>query len=208
MSQKAFQTLSWSLFIGVIFISQLAWMSTYRSSLGDITAYQLFPLFGIIAWMVMWTHYIVGSIKIRYPDLKKPKYYSTITGFVVLFTILLHPGILAFKQFQNDQGLPPSSYYNYVGESMKIAVLLGSISLLIFLSFEVFNRLKDRQIIRKKWWLISLSQSIAMTLIFVHALRLGGSLGPGWFMWVWVCCGIALIPCFYIIHKDDFSKIG
>ena len=138
------------------------------------------------------------------PGLKKPAGYSKITGWIVLASILLHPGILAYEQFRNGAGIPPKSFYDF-RPSLTIAVILGSISLLIFLSFEVFDRLQSNKSIKKYWWAVSISQSLAMIMIFIHALRLGTDVMSGWFMAVWIVYGIAILPAFYIIHKNDFK---
>lgn len=206
MKQETYLKITWSTVLLSLAVVTFAWSRGIDWSSGQISAYQWFPLFGLIAWITMAGHYYLGTMRIVYPELKKPKGYKTFTGYLVLGSLLLHPGILAFEQYRNDQGNPPASFYNYVGEGLKIAVLLGTISLLIFLSFEVFERIKDKNIIKNHWTAISISQSIAMTLVWVHALRLGNDLGEGWFRLVWFISGLALIPCFYIIHREDFKS--
>lgn len=204
MSQKNFNILAWSLFSISFIIPVFVWGNNLGWDFGSISIYQWFPLFGLLAWMIMWTHYINGSIRLKNNHLKNPKYYGKTTGYIVLACLLLHPGLLAFAQFQNGVGVPPFSFTEYVGEGLMLAAILGSISLTIFLSFEIFDRLRERKSI-KKWWLwVSISQSIAMTLIFVHGLRLGTNLSSGWFVYVWAIYGLALIPSFYIVHKQDF----
>jgi hypothetical protein len=58
-----------------------------------------------------------------------------------------------WTHYVNGQGLPPKSFYYYVGSSLTLAVIFGSIALMIFLSFEVLNRLQDNKYV-KKWWII------------------------------------------------------
>lgn len=205
MTQQSFNKLTWGILLLSIILPMFVWGEFIGWSVGDITIYQWFPLFGLIAWMVMWTHYISGTIRVKNPELKKPKYYEPLTAYLVLVSLLLHPGLLAFALWSNDVGLPPNSFYDYVGDSLKLAVIFGSISLMIFLSFEIFNRTKTNKHIIKWWLAISISQSIAMTLIFVHGLRLGSILS-GWFEIVWVVYGLLLIPCFYIIHRQDIEN--
>jgi hypothetical protein len=205
MNQKNYNYFAWSIFAISTLIPFFVWGSNLSWEFGSITAFQWFPLFGLLAWMIMWTHYINGAVRVKNPNLKKPKYYGKLTAYVVLASLLLHPGILALKQFQLGEGIPPLSFKEYVGDGLLVAVLLGSISLTIFLSFEIFDRLRDRPGI-KKWWIwISISQSLAMILIFVHGLRLGGNLSSGWFTYVWLIYGLLLLPCFYIIHTQDFK---
>jgi hypothetical protein len=205
MNQQTFNKITWTTVFLSLAIVTFAWSRGFDWDSSSISSYQLFPLFGLIAWITMAGHYYLGTVRILNPGVKKPKGYKSLTGYLVLGSILLHPGLLAIEQKENGQGLPPTSFYNYVGDGLKLAVMLGSISLLIFLSFEVFERIKDKRIIKNNWKIVSISQSLAMTLVWVHALRLGGNLGEGWFQFFWFVAGLSLIPCFYIIHKEDFK---
>ena len=206
MNQKTYNRFAWSLFASSLVLAFVAWSSSLSWDYSSLSGYSLFPLFGIVAWLVMAGHYYTGVIRLRNSELKKPATYRTVTGYTVLGSLLLHPFILARELSANGLGVPPDSFVSYVGEGLKLAVMLGSFSLVLFLSFEVFERLKTRQIIKKNWWVVSLSQSLAMTLIWIHGLHLGSSLGEAWFRIIWIVLGIALIPCFYIIHKADFSN--
>lgn len=206
MTQKFFTKLSWAVTFGSIALVTFAWGSNLSWNISDASIYQWFPLLGLIAWITMAEHYYLGTVRIVNAGLTKPKYFKEVTGAIVLGSLLLHPGLLAYAQNKNGQGTPPEAFVNYVGEGLKLAVFLGTISLLIFLSFEVFERLKNNRFIKKHWIWVSVSQSIAMTLIWVHALRLGGVTDESWFRFIWIFYGFALIPCFYIIHKLDFKQ--
>jgi hypothetical protein len=205
MTQKNYTILVWTMLVVTVSIGLIAWGQTVDWQLSSLTPYQWFPLFGILAWLIMWTHYGSGYFRIKNHELKKPKYYAGLTGWIVLACLFLHPGILAFQQYRNNQGIPPESFVNYVGESMQIAVMAGSIALIIFLSFEVYDRMKNNKWVQKYSIALSVLQSLAMTLIFVHGLRLGTSLGDGWFRVVWIVYGLLLIPIFYTIHKSELE---
>ena len=205
MGQSTFSKVIWGIFTASAVLPFIAWGNSVNWSLSSLGALQYFPLFGLLAWMIMWTHYVSGALRIKYPDLSQPKYYSKLTSWIVLFSLLLHPGLLSYKLWSLTDTTPPGSWFNFV-PGMKLAVILGSIALIIFLSFEVFDRMKDNALVKKYWLLISISQSLAMTLIFVHGLRVGTRLQEGWFMWAWLLCGLALIPCLYLIHKSDLLK--
>lgn len=206
MDQKTYTNFSWITLIAVMTVGITAWSQTISWDFGSLTAYQWFPLLGILAWMIMWTHYITAVPRVMNPELKKSRSYYKVSSYIVLACLLLHPGILALVQFQNDQGVPPNSFVEYVGESMRLAVFLDTIGLTIFLSYEYFERVQSKAWAKRWWWLVSISQSLAMTVIFVHGLRLGTTLGDGWFRLVWFIMGAALIPCFYLFHKADFTR--
>jgi hypothetical protein len=205
MSQKSFTIFTWSLFGLSILLPFIAWGSRLNWELGDINGYQLFPLLGLLAWMIMWGHYVTGAFRVNDNSLTKPAGYGAVSGWIVLACILLHPGILAIEQSRNGAGLPLQSFFDYVGQNFTLAILIASISLIIFLSYEVFDRIKNRPGIKKWWWAISISQILAMILIYVHALRLGTDVMSGWFMAVWILYGLVLIPNFYIVLRGDFA---
>lgn len=206
MNQKTFNYLSWGLVATTLALVFYVWGSSISWKIGNATIYQWFPFFGLVAWTTMAGHYYLGALRLTFKNLKAPRFYRRGTGYLVLGSLIAHPALLAHAQSRNGLGQPPDSYYAYVGEGLKLAIMIGVISYAIFLSFEVFERLKKRKFIQKYWSVVSISQSLAMTLIWVHAIRLGSHLGGGWFQAVWIVFGLALIPCFYIIHKADFTK--
>lgn len=204
MNQKTFTYYSWGIVALSLLLPFIAWGQNLNWQFSGLNGYQLFPLFGLLAWMVMATHYFTGYVRVK-SGLVKPPYFSSVTGYFVLACLLLHPAILAYNEFVNTDTLPPESFVNYVGESLQLAVFFGSFSLLLFLSYEVFDRIRHKTSIKKNWWLVNISQTIAMTLIFIHALRLGGEIS-GWFLAVWIIYGLALLPCFYLFHTMDFEE--
>lgn len=197
--------LPWTLFVAVIAASFVAWADLRGWDFGSLSALALFPLLGLLAWSIMWTHYALGGVRLVYP-FEHNQLYSRVSAVVVLACLLLHPGLLAWGQFDLSGTLPPGSFYSYVAPSLKGAVLLGTISLIIFISFDVFEFFKKRAWVQRNWKWISLSQMVAMTSIFIHALRLGQNLQSGWFQVWWVLLGLLLIPCFGLILRADWQK--
>ena len=194
----------WVLLV-VVTISCFVFWGMYRDwSFEGITALQLFPVLGMYAWSIMWTHYAVGSIRILNSEVTKNKIYSKVSGYIVLGLILLHPGLLIWNQWSKSGIKPPESIYGYVDDSLKVFVFIGTLSLLIFLSFEVFRRMISRPIVKKYWNWVSLSQMLAMTLIFIHGMTLGGILDDRYAELYWVVLGALLIPCFGLIVNDEW----
>ena len=192
-----------TLTVFVVGLAVLAWLQGLH---GKIGVYELFPLLGILAWVLMWMHYVGGSLK-RYLGLAKDmqilKRYFDITSAIVLALILLHPGLLYVGLYADGMGLPPfSAFLVYEHLTMRVALVLGSISLTIFLLFELRRWFKG-----KSWWrYIEWANILAMFLIFVHALMIGGELYAGWFMAVWVLLGLFLVLS--MVYNWLYDKIS
>lgn len=91
---------------------------------------------------------------------------------------------------------------------MKVFIILGLVSLVIFLSFDVFSKYRNRSIVKRNWRWISLLQMIAMILIFIHGIGLGYILENTAFRIYWLVLGTTLIPCFAVVIKNDWKNNG
>ncbi len=189
----------------VIGLAALAWVQGVR---GELTPYVLFPLLGIVAWVLMWMHYVSGSLK-RYLGLDGNdtllRGYAKVTGYIVLCLLLLHPGLLYIALYNDGLGLPPySAFAVYQTLGMRIALILGSVALTAFLLFEL-----GRWFRHKGWWrYIEWANVAAMGLIFIHGLLIGGGI-TGWFRVVWVALGLALVAAVaYNWYYDRYIKNG
>ncbi|MGZ6005582.1 MAG: hypothetical protein ACXWLH_05560 [Candidatus Saccharimonadales bacterium] len=182
--------LAWGLAFLISTVSFIAWGSGQFWNFSHISIYQIFPLLGLLAFGLMWCHYVVGTLRDIYgidPAALKPYYHWT--GYIVLTLICLHPGLLIFQLFKDGQGLPPFSYERYVAPGLGWVTLLGTVSLLVFLAFEL-----HRWFGNKSWWhyVVDLSD-LAMLAIIYHALRLGSQLHTGWYRFVWWFFAIVFI---------------
>ncbi len=188
----------------ILGLSILAWAQGLR---GDLGKYDLFPLLGLLAFGLMWMHYVSGSLK-RYLGLQGDevllKRYFHITSICVLALILLHPAILYIGLFQDGFGLPPgSSWQAYGTAAARTGLILGSVSLIAFLLFELGRWFRDRA-----WWKYIEYASIgAMLMIFVHAMLLGGELLPGWFRFFWIFIGWVLVMSIIYNYWYDHKRL-
>lgn len=198
--------LAWAIYAVIVAAAIVAWGSGFNWDFSNLNIYLFFPLLGLLAWSIMWSHYFLGALSHYSKAFKMSKFYKNMTGYKVLALILLHPGLLAFAQWQNGQGYPPSSYVEYVGSAMLLYIIFAEIALVTFLSFEVFRRVKTWPVVARNWRWVSLSQMVAMALIFAHSLKLGQNLQSGWFRYYWIMLGLLLIPSFIVVGKKDWQK--
>lgn len=168
----------------------------------SLSLYDIFPLLGLLAFSLMWSHYIGGALQ-RYfnYDGQVLRTYFTITSSIVLALILLHPGLFVFQLWRDGFGLPPTSYLNYYTQTAShVALILGSINLIIFLSFELHRKFRNAS-----WWkYIEFANVLAMFAIFYHALRLGRVFSEVWYTNLWFSYGILLVVA--IVYKYVYDK--
>lgn len=182
---------AWCLTLVVCLVGVVAWGQDHYWQLSKLTAYQIFPLLGVLAYSIMWSQYVVGAIReiCGFKASQLSSYFRS-TGYVVLGLICLHPSILITKRFLDGYGLPPKSYETYVAPGLGWLTLLGTASLLIFLAYEF-----HRKYAKRTWWhYVQSAVDFAMLAIFYHGLRLGSQLTHGsWFRVVWVFYGLVLV---------------
>jgi len=184
------QGVAWGVSAVAVAVGAVAWGNSYAWQLSQLSVYQIFPLLGLVAFGLMWAHYIASSFR-QYFELEAGvlKDYFEITSAIVLTAIVLHPGLLAWQRWVDGEGLPPGSELSYVMPSARWAILFGFTSLAIFLSYEF-----RRWFATKGWWkLVQYASDVGMLLIFFHALKLGGALQAGWFQVVWYFYGLTLV---------------
>jgi hypothetical protein len=187
--------LPWALSGAVSLLSIYVWANSFSWQLSNLSTYMIFPVLGLLAFGIMWSHYMVGAMRRTFLKDADLRSFFRYTGYAVLLLIVLHPGLLIYQRFRDGFGLPPGSYESYVAPGMAWITLLGSVSLLIFLAFEL-----RRWFSKKSWWKYVLYlNDVAMLAIFYHGLKLGTQTHIQWFMKIWWFYGITLIAA--IIHK-------
>lgn len=187
--ERIFQFAAWSLSTLVTLLAVIVWGQYYGWHLA-FNAYIIFPVLGLVAYSIMWSHYIASAVREMLGINREvlAKYYRW-TGYAVLVLICMHPGLLIFQRFRDGFGFPPHSYETYVAPGLGWVTLLGTASLLVFLAFEF-----HRKFGKEPWWhYVTEAGDVAMLAIFYHGLRLGMQLQNGWYRYVWWFYGITLV---------------
>lgn len=187
---KWLQIFSWALGVGVVAVAVIAW-SEVRLTGRELTPYDFFPPLGLSAFGLMWTHFITGALRrlLKLPPSTLRRYFK-ITSWIVLVLILLHPGIFVTKLWLDGFGLPPFSYLSvYTDTLMRIALLLGTLSLLTFLAFELRRKYR-----KASWWkYVEYANVAAMFAILYHGFTLGQELSLTWLRGVWLFYAVTLV---------------
>ena len=196
------QIIAWALTLIVVLLAFTSWGMDNGWRFGHLSIYRIFPLLGLTAYSIMWSHYMAATVRqLMGLDIIVLKRYFMLTSYVVLVLICLHPGLLEYQRFRDGYGLPPGSVFSYVGHHLAWLTLLGFVSLLVFLTYELHRWYKERP-----WWkYVVIAGDLAMLAIFYHGLRLGSQLNHnGWFRTVWWFYGLSLLVV--LLRKWFFSR--
>lgn len=186
--------IAWGLSVFVSLLAIVAWAQSYAWQFAGMSAYRFFGLLGLLAFSLMWAHYVAAAVKNHLgADKDSLKLYFESTSILVLVLILLHPGLLIWSLWRDGLGLPPGGLLYYAGVSAYWAIVLGAVALVAFLAYELRRFFGDRS-----WWrFVQYASDVAMFLIFFHGLKLGGVLSQGWYRGVWYFYGAALLFVLY-----------
>ncbi len=202
--ERSLNASAWSLSTIAVVIAITAWGQSLRWNFNHLSTYQFFPVLGLIAYGVMWSHYIAAVCR-QYLKIDKSvlhKYFE-LTSLVVLAAIVLHPGLLWYQLWRDGFGLPPGSYLeHYVAPSLRWAAILGTLCLGVFLLYELRRKFES-----KSWWkYIAYLTDAAMIGILIHSLNLGTNLQRGWLRFVWYFYGVTLIASLAYIYNNKLNK--
>lgn len=201
MKARDLQIVAWGMSSTAVILAVAAWGQD--NSWRVESSYQLFPLFGLLAFSLMWSHYVAAALRLHFKlDRAVLKTYFETTSLGVLAAILLHPGLLAYQLWRDGLGLPPGSELNYLGPDMMIYILIAMISLVVFLAYE-FRRIYGQ----KPWWkYVQYASDAAILLILLHSLKLGSQLQTGWLRTVWYFYGLSLAAALSYIYFDKYRQ--
>lgn len=160
----------------VIGLALVAWFTTIGQSISSL---EVASLLGVLAFSLMWVHYVADAVSPRAETEQKKDVQYVISRYAVLFAILSHPFLVNYYLVTNNFGFPPEGYVALLGD-LAVVVLLGWIALAAFLLFELRSKLHrfDHYIFH--------ANSIAMFLVLMHGFVIGMVMMTTWFAWVWL----------------------
>lgn len=159
----------------VIGLALTAWLMTAGRS---ITPLEVASLLGVLAFSLMWVHYVADAVSPRAEAEQKKDVQYVVSRYAVLVAILSHPFLVNYYLITNNFGFPPEGYVALLGD-LAVVVLLGWIALAAFLLFELRAKLRkyDRYIFH--------ANTIAMFLVLIHGFVIGMVMMTTWFVWAW-----------------------
>jgi hypothetical protein len=202
MKTKQLQWFAWGSALVVTVLAVVAWGQSFSWNFSILNTYLLFPVLGLIAFSLMWSHYVTAAVRQYFKiDRKVVEEYFETTTVLVLGAILLHPGLLAYQLWRDGLGLPPGSELNYLPNSKDFYILIAMFSLFVFLAYEL-----RRWYHEKPWWkYLQYLSDLAIVLIYIHGLNVGSQLQQGWFQIIWYFYGVTLAVALGYTHHHKLT---
>lgn len=160
----------------------------------------LFPAFGLMAFVIMWLHVVGGALQgwlEKYFNFEK---FATNSSIIVLLLLILHP-LLLFIGIGFDR-LGDIFFYG-----RPIYIWLGIVAWFVLVGYDVVKRFKKRDFFVKHWNTVKLISTLGFFLTLFHSLGLGSDLQAGPLRYVWIFYGAtAAIAAIYTYGIKRFLK--
>jgi len=166
-------------------VGNLAW------SFNSTIVFNLFPLFGLVAFTLLWLHVISGVFEQWLRKYIEFDFYMELISKLIFFTIILHPLLLLI-----NAGFKFGPIFLYG----KYYIWLGIIGWLFLITYDIGKALKNQDFFVRNWNKIRLISTVGFLLIFFHSLGVGDDLQVGALRVVWIFYGTTGILATIYIH--------
>lgn len=171
-------------------IGNISWSFSLTS------VFNLFPLFGLAAFTLLWLHAISGAFEPwirKYIDFDQ---FVQNTSVAILFCIILHPLLLLIPLGFNFTRVFGYGYFY---------IWLGIIGWLLLITYDIGKVFRKHSFFMKNWHHILLISNIGFLITFFHSLGVGSDLQSGLLKTVWIFYGITAIIAIIWTYGIDRS---
>lgn len=141
----------------------------------------IFPLFGLLAFTLLWLHAISGVFEEWLRERFDFDAFVHWTSIAILVSILLHPLLLLILVRFDFLAI-------FAGHAL--AISLGLAGLVLLLTYDVGKALKRYDYFNRNWRGILIVSTIGFILTFFHSLLIGEDLQGGFLRKLWLFYGI------------------
>jgi hypothetical protein len=157
----------------------------------------LFPMFGLLAFTLLWLHAMSGVFEEWLREQFDFEAFVRWTSLVILISILLHPLLLLILVNFDLKTIFGDGHW---------AVWLGLAGLILLLTYDVGKALKRYEFFTRNWNKILIVSNIGFILTFFHSFELGSDLQSGFMRGLWIFYGVTAIAA--IIYTYGFKRRG
>lgn len=159
----------------------------------------LFPVFGLVAFSLLWLHSISGAFEPWLRSRFDFDRFVRITSILIFICIILHPLLLLISLEFN--------FNNVFLYSEAAYIRLGFIGWLLLITYDIGKAMKKYDFFVRNWNKILLISTIGFLLTFFHSLGLGSDLQSGPLRIIWFFYGItAIIATIYTYGIKKFRS--
>jgi hypothetical protein len=178
-----------TLFMLLILLPIIAWGNSINWDPLVVNLYVLFPLLGLLTFLVVWIQVLVGAFPKYFVKYFSLDTFYARTGLAVLILFISHPVVAIIAQYVDLGVLPLESVFMLAPDHTRY-IIMGMMVFVIWLIYEILLRLSSFPNIKKvaSWW--EHIADIGILLIWVHGYNLGSHTQYGWFGYVWWFLGI------------------
>lgn len=158
---------------------------------------KLFPLFGLLAFTILWLHVVGKALESwlrKYVDFD---YFVHNTSTLVLICVISHPLLLLINfSFSFSQIF---SHYDL------IYIWLAIIGWFLLITYDIGRALKRSHFFIRHWNQVLFISTVGFLLIFFHSLGLGSDLQSGPLRTIWLGYGVSgILATIYIYGVKSF----
>ncbi len=156
----------------------------------------LFPVFGLLAFTLLWLHAISGVFEEWLRERFNFDSFIHWSALVILISIILHPLLLLILVRFNIEAILTSIRNPWI--------LAGVTGLTLLLTYDIGKALKRHDFFVRHWNKILIISNIGFILIFFHSLNIGHTLQTGFMRELWIFYGVTAILA--LIYTYGFKR--
>ncbi len=160
------------------------YLKTAEWALDSTFILTLFPIFGLIAFSILWLHSLSGVFETWLRKYINFDRYVHITASIVLICIISHPLLYIIAAKFSISTI-------FYGQALYI--WLGIIGWLLLITYDIGKSLKNRNFFARNWTNILFLSNIGFIIIFFHSIYIGDDLQVNPLRMIWIFYGITAI---------------
>lgn len=154
-------------------------------ALDETLLYNLFPIFGVMAFTILWLHVISGVFERDLRKLINFDLYVRRTAWIVFVSIIMHP-LLALFSFDFD-------LWGIIDVYGTWPIRLAVTGWLLLITYDIARLLHKKEFFRRHWRKILFISTIGIILAFFHSIWIGSDLQSGPLRFLWIFYGVTAI---------------
>lgn len=148
--------------------------------------FDLFPVFGIIAFVIMWLHVVGAPFKPWLNKMFDFQKFVNASSAIVLVSLFAHPLLLYLALYLQGGGSP----YDFAPRGANYLITIAILAWIIFIGYDLAKIFKDSPFLSRNWKAVKLISTLALFLVLIHSLGLGRDLQADPLRTVWIFYGI------------------